>query len=307
MKEVTLEELLEAGCHFGHQVNRANPRAASFIFEERDNIHIINLEKTLEGLQEAGKHLSNIASEGGSIVVVGTKRQAQNVVKDAVAKAWGKGVKNIYYVNARWIGGTLTNYQEVSKNFKKLKDLTEFINVPEKQKGYTKREVLLFGREREKLLNFYEGIADLPGLPSALVIIGTHHERTAVDEAHKMGLDTVGIVDTNSDPRDVDWAIPSNDDAVGAIELITTYLVEAFEEGQIQGEKNKQKAQEDSVKAEKAAVDAENQRVEKEAEKVLRQAQDKTAREGIKAAKTAKAKEPKKIAAKKVAKPTKSS
>lgn len=303
MKEVTLEELLEAGCHFGHQVNRANPRAASFIFEERDNIHIINLEKTLEGLQEAGKHLSNIASEGGSIVVVGTKRQAQNVVKDAVAKAWGKGVRNIYYVNARWIGGTLTNYQEVSKNFKKLKDLTEFINVPEKQKGYTKREVLLFGREREKLLNFYEGIADLPGLPSALVIIGTHHERTAVDEAHKMGLDTVGIVDTNSDPRDVDWAIPSNDDAVGAIELITTYLVEAFEEGQIQGEKNKQKAQEDSVKAEKAAVDAENKRVEKEAE-ILRQAQDKTTKEEIK---KVKAKEPKKTTVKKETKPAKSS
>ena len=303
MKEVTLEELLEAGCHFGHQVNRANPRAASFIFEERDNIHIINLEKTLEGLQEAGKHLSNIASEGGSIVVVGTKRQAQNVVKDAVVKAWGKGVKNIYYVNARWIGGTLTNYQEVSKNFKKLKDLTEFINVPEKQKGYTKREVLLFGREREKLLNFYEGIADLPGLPSALVIIGTHHERTAVDEAHKMGLDTVGIVDTNSDPRDVDWAIPSNDDAVGAIELITTYLVEAFEEGQIQGEKNKQKAQEDSIKAEKAAVDAENKRVEKEAE-ILRQAQDKTTKEEIK---KVKAKEPKKTTVKKETKPAKSS
>lgn len=163
--------------------------------------------------------------------------------------------------------------------------------------------MLLFGREREKLLNFYEGIADLPGLPSALVIIGTHHERTAVDEAHKMGLDTVGIVDTNSDPRDVDWAIPSNDDAVGAIELITTYLVEAFEEGQIQGEKNKQKAQEDSIKAEKAAVDAENKRVEKEAE-ILRQAQDKTTKEEIK---KVKAKEPKKTIVKKETKPAKSS
>lgn len=232
MKEMTLEELLEAGCHFGHQVNRANPRAASFIFEERDNIHIINLEKTLEGLVEAGKHLINLSSEGGSIIVIGTKRQAQNVVKDAVMKAWQNGTQNIYYVNSRWIGGTLTNYQEVSKNFKKLRELTEFINNPEKQKGYTKREVLLASREREKLLTFYAGIEALPSLPSALVIIGTHHERTAVDEARKMGVETLGIVDTNSDPRDVDWAIPSNDDAVGAIELITNYLVEAWAEGQ---------------------------------------------------------------------------
>lgn len=229
---MTLEELLEAGCHFGHQVNRANPRAASFIFEERDNIHIINLEKTLEGLVEAGKHLINLSSEGGSIIVIGTKRQAQNVVKDAVMKAWQNGTQNIYYVNSRWIGGTLTNYQEVSKNFKKLRELTEFINNPEKQKGYTKREVLLASREREKLLTFYAGIEALPSLPSALVIIGTHHERTAVDEARKMGVETLGIVDTNSDPRDVDWAIPSNDDAVGAIELITNYLVEAWAEGQ---------------------------------------------------------------------------
>lgn len=223
---------MEAGCHFGHQVNRANPRAASFIFEERDNIHIINLEKTLEGLVEAGKHLINLSSEGGSIIVIGTKRQAQNVVKDAVMKAWQNGTQNIYYVNSRWIGGTLTNYQEVSKNFKKLRELTEFINNPEKQKGYTKREVLLASREREKLLTFYAGIEALPSLPSALVIIGTHHERTAVDEARKMGVETLGIVDTNSDPRDVDWAIPSNDDAVGAIELITNYLVEAWAEGQ---------------------------------------------------------------------------
>lgn len=282
MRDITLEELLEAGCHFGHQVNRANPRAAGFIFEERDNVHIINLEKTLEGLLEAGKYLMNVASEGGSIVVVGTKRQAQNVVKEAVSKAIQSGAQNIYYVNSRWIGGTLTNYQEVSKNFKKLKELTEFINTPEKQKGYTKREVLLAGREREKLLTFYEGIADMPGLPSALVIIGTHHERTAVDEARKMGLETVGIVDTNSDPRDVDWAIPSNDDAVGAIELITAYLVEAWAEGQ-------KKA------ADKKALDAKKAVAQKE----------KDDKKAAAAEAAAKAKEDKKTAAVKRAAPAK--
>lgn len=268
MREITLEQLLEAGCHFGHQVNRANPRAAAFIFEERDNVHIINLEKTLEGLLEAGKYLSNLAIEGGSIIIVGTKRQAQNVVKDVVSKAVQSGVQNIYYVNSRWIGGTLTNYQEVSKNFKKLKELTEFINNPEKQKGYTKREVLLASREREKLLTFYEGIADLPGLPSALVIIGTHHERTAVDEARKMGLETVGIVDTNSDPRDVDWAIPSNDDAVGAIELITSYLVDSWTEGQkIAADK---KAKDDK----KAAAEQAKQELKKEAEEKAAKAKE---------------------------------
>lgn len=268
MRDITLEELLEAGCHFGHQVNRANPRAAGFIFEERDNVHIINLEKTLEGLLEAGKYLTNLSSEGGSIVIVGTKRQAQSVVKDTVSKAVQDGTQNIYYVNSRWIGGTLTNYQEVSKNFKKLKELTEFINNPEKQKGYTKREVLLASREREKLLTFYEGIADLPGLPSALVIIGTHHERTAVDEARKMGLETVGIVDTNSDPRDVDWAIPSNDDAVGAIELITSYLVDSWIEGQkIAAEK---KAKDDK----KAAAEQAKQEAKKEAEEKAAKAKE---------------------------------
>lgn len=273
MRDITLEELLEAGCHFGHQVNRANPRAAAFIFEERDNVHIINLEKTLEGLLEAGKYLMDLASEGGSIIVVGTKRQAQNVVRDTVTKAWKDGVQNIYFVNSRWIGGTLTNYQEVSKNFKKLKELTEFINTPELQKGYTKREVLLATREREKLLAFYEGIADLPGLPSALVIIGTHHEKTAVDEAGKMDVETVGIVDTNSDPRDVDFAIPSNDDAVGAIELITSYLVDAWAEGLKLGADKKAASEKKEAAAEAKKVAKEEAAKAKEEKKAIKTAE----------------------------------
>src|SRR3989344_5312422 len=156
MRDITLEELLEAGCHFGHQVNRRNPKADEFIFEERSNIHIINLEKSREGLINAGKFLLDLSSKNGSIVVVGTKKQA----------------KNIFYVNSRWVGGTLTNFSEVSKNFKKLKDLNEFLNSG-KTSEYTKREVLLFDRERNKLKEFYGGIVDLEGVPDALVIIGT--------------------------------------------------------------------------------------------------------------------------------------
>ena|SRR3989344_1025650 len=229
MREVTLEELLEAGCHFGHQVNRRNPKADVFIFESRSNIHIINLEKTREGLVAAGKYLLDLSSKTGYVVFVGTKRQAKEIVREGVERARQAGSKGIFYVTSRWVGGTLTNFSEVSKNFKKLSELNEFIENREQK--YTKREIVLFTRERDKLNNLYEGIADMDRVPDALVIIGTQLETTAVREAMKNNATTVGIVDTNADPTIIDYPIPANDDAVGSIKLITSYLVDAWIEG----------------------------------------------------------------------------
>lgn len=230
MRDITLEELLVAGCHFGHQVNRRNPKADDFIFEARSNVHIINLEKTRDGLIAAAKYLCDLSSKGGSAVLVGTKRQAKQIVKDEVDRARKEGAKGIFYVTSRWIGGTLTNFAEVSKNFKKLKELGEFL-ASERKSEYTKREALLFEREKNILENFYGGICELDKVPDALVIIGTHLETTAVREAISSQVSIVGIVDTNADPSIIDYPIPANDDAVGSIKLITSYLVDAWVEG----------------------------------------------------------------------------
>lgn len=241
MREVTLEELLEAGCHFGHQVNRRNPKADVFIFEARSNIHIIDLEKTREGLIAAGKYLKDLSSKDGYVVLVGTKRQAKEIVREEVERARKASAAGIFYVTSRWVGGTLTNFSEVSKNFKRLSELNEFIQNPKQE--YTKREIVLFTRERDKLANLYEGIKNMDRIPDALVIIGTQLETTAVREAIKNHVTTVGIVDTNADPTIIDYPIPANDDAVGSIKLLTSYLVDAWIEGQKTAEKkNKAKS-----------------------------------------------------------------
>lgn len=250
MKTITLEELLTAGCHFGHQVNRRNPKADVFIFESRSNIHIINLEKTKEGLIEAGKYLLDLSSKGGYIIIVGTKRQAKEIVKEEVDRARNAGVKGIFYVTSRWVGGTLTNFSEVAKNFKKLSELNEFIQNPKLE--YTKREIVLFTRDRDKLRNLYEGIADLDRIPDALVIIGTQLETTGVREAIKNNVTTVGIVDTNADPTIIDYPIPANDDAVGSIKLITSYLVDSWIEGQREAQKQEARIKNQEEKKAKA-------------------------------------------------------
>ena len=247
MKQITLEELLTAGCHFGHQINRSNPKANSFIFESRANVHIIDLEQTHKGLIDAAEFVKTIASEGKTMVVVGTKRQAKEVVEKEVARARAVTPDTIHYVTSRWVGGILTNFPEVSKNFKKLADL-EVLTGTEKSKEYTKREIALFDREIAKLKNFYEGIRNLKSAPDALFIIDTHFEKTAVNEANRVKIPTVGIVDTNGDPASVTHAIPANDDAVGSVELLTSYIVDAW----IEGSKEKGKKDEkDKAKAEK--------------------------------------------------------
>ena len=251
MKQITLEELLTAGCHFGHQINRSNPKANSFIFESRANVHIIDLEQTHKGLLEAAEFVKNVASEGKSMIVVGTKRQAKEVVENQVARARVVTPDTIHYVTSRWVGGILTNFQEVSKNFKKLDDLEVLVGT-EKSKEYTKREIALFEREIAKLKNFYEGIRSMKSAPDALFIIDTHFEKTAVNEAIRVKIPTAGIVDTNGDPSSVTFAIPANDDAVGSIELLTSYIIDAWIEGEkqfkVQGEKLKVKEEKEAKK-----------------------------------------------------------
>lgn len=250
MKQITLEELLQAGCHFGHQVNRSNPKANSFIFESRANVHIIDLEQTHKGLIEAAEFVKTLASEGKTMIVVGTKRQAKQVVEEQVARARAVTPDSIFYITSRWVGGILTNFPEVSKNFKKLSELENLVGT-EKSKEYTKRELALFDREITKLKNFYEGIRTLKEAPDALFIIDTHFEKTAVNEANRVKIPTVGIVDTNGDPSSVDYAIPANDDAVGSVELLTSYIIDAWIEGAKEKGKKDEKAAEKESKKEK--------------------------------------------------------
>ena len=242
MREIILEELLEAGCHFGHQVTRSNPKARDYIFEARDNIHIIDLGKTKAGLEEAGRFIFNLAAKNGSLIVVGTKRQAQGIVEEEVKKAkqqvfLGKTENEIFFVTQRWVGGTLTNFSEVVKNFKKLKDLSEKLASEEERSKYTKKEVGLWEKERQKLASLYGGIADLKKIPDAVFVIDSHLETLAIDEAGKMGVATVAIVDTNANPQIVDYPIPANDDATGSIKLITSYIIDAWIEGKRSGDK----------------------------------------------------------------------
>ena len=237
MRDITLEELLEAGCHFGHQVNRRNPRADDYIFEERNNVHIINLENTRNGLLKAAEFVKNLAVKDGKLLIVGTKRQAHAVIADEIER-FKQALENpegkdlgLYYITTRWIGGVLTNFSEVSKNFKKLKDLGEFLAADKIPEGYTKRELVLMDKERQKLLMFYGGVQNMDRIPDAVFIVDTHHEHTAVSEAKSVNVATIGITDTNADPTSVNIAIPSNDDAVGALKLIISYIIDAWIEG----------------------------------------------------------------------------
>jgi small subunit ribosomal protein S2 len=248
MREITLEELLEAGCHFGHQVTRSNPKARDFVFEARDNIHIIDLAKTKQGLEEAGAFVKELAQRGGTLLVVATKRQAQGIVQEEIKRVKdlfntdGKTQNDgLFYITNRWIGGVLTNLSEVSKNYKKLSDLKEKIASPEERANFTKREVGQWEKEKQRLEALYGGVSQLAEKPDALFIIDSHLEDMAVREAKSMKVATVAIVDTNADPHVIDYPIPANDDAVGSIQLITSYIMDAWIEGRKDFEANLQK------------------------------------------------------------------
>lgn len=255
MKQVTLEQLLEAGCHFGHQVTRSNPKARDFVFEARDNIQIIDLVKTKEGLDVAAEFIRNLGEKGQSLLIVGTKRQARDIIEEEIKKADDllkedkkDGIGKIYYVTQRWVGGILTNFSEVSKNFKKLQDLKDKLASPEEKAKYTKKEVGQWEKEVLRLESFYEGIWKMPHKPDCLFIVDSHLENLAVREALATNVPTVAIVDTNADPFVVDYPIPANDDAIKSISLIVRVAAEAVADGKAAFEK---KASKEAAKKEK--------------------------------------------------------
>lgn len=271
MRNVTLEELLEAGCHFGHQVTRQNPKARDYIFEARDNINIIDLAKTKEGLDEAAEYVKKLAKNGGSMIILGAKRQAEPVVREEATRVKEAGVDGLHFVTNRWVGGVLTNFPEVSKNFKKLKQLAQFMNTPSEKARFTKKEIALMEKERQKLESFYWGIADLTQVPDAVFIIDTHLEDLAVREALAMNVTTVGITDTNADPTIIDYAIPANDDAVGSVKLILHHIIDAWIEGRAAKQSADEKAQKESETKEAASTGSAQ---DKEEKKKIEQAQN---------------------------------
>lgn len=270
MRNITLEELLEAGCHFGHQVTRQNPKARDFVFEERDNIHIIDLEKTKEGLEEAAAYVKELAKNGGTILILGTKRQAQSILAEEIQKLKDEGVTGIFWVIKRWIGGTFTNFPEVSKNFRKLRDLEKRLKDENEKVMFTKREIGEWEKSRQKLEGFYGGIVSMEKVPDAIFVIDTHLEDLAIREAIGMNVKSVGITDTNSDPTVIDYPIPANDDAVGSLKLITQYILDAWKEGKKQQESIIKKEEKKVEKSPKGAslVEAVQGKVAEESKKV---------------------------------------
>ncbi len=224
MAVVSMKQLLEAGVHFGHQTRRWNPKMATYIFTERNGIYIIDLQKTVKKLDEAYMFVRDIASEGGSILFVGTKKQAGDSVREEAERC------GMHYVNARWLGGMMTNFKTIRRRINRLSQLREmeadgtFDLLP-------KKEVIKLNLEIEKLEKFLGGIKNMDKLPSALFIVDPRKERIAVAEAKKLGIPIVAIVDTNCDPDEIDYVIPGNDDAIRAVKLISGAMADAVIEG----------------------------------------------------------------------------
>ena len=218
-----MRQLLEAGVHFGHQSHRWNPKMANYIFGARNNIHIIDLAQTVPLLHQALVKISDTVAGGGRVLFVGTKRQAS----DAIAEAARRSAQ--YFINHRWLGGTLTNWKTISQSIRRLRQLDEIL-AGEGQ-GRTKKELLNLTREREKLNKALGGIKDMGGTPDLLFVIDTNKESIAIAEARKLGIPIVAIVDTNCDPDGIDFVIPGNDDAIRSIKLFTSKIAEACIEG----------------------------------------------------------------------------
>ncbi len=219
-----MKELLEAGVHFGHQTRRWNPKMKEYIFGERNGIHIIDLQKTLKMFREAARFVTELTAHGKNILFIGTKRQAQEAVAEE-AKRCG-----MYFVNHRWLGGTLTNHATLQKSIKRLKDL-KAMKQDGRMEQLSKKEQARLDRELKHLFQNMEGIEDMTALPDALFVIDSNSEEIAVREARRMGIPVVGVVDTNCDPDVVDWVIPGNDDALRAIKLFTGKVADAIVEG----------------------------------------------------------------------------
>ena len=224
MAVVSMKQLLEAGVHFGHQTRRWNPKMSKYIFTEGNGIYIIDLQKTVKKADEAYAFMRSVAEEGKSVLFVGTKKQAQEAIKDEALKA------DMYFVNERWLGGMLTNFQTIQKRIARLKEL-ETMEQDGTFDVLSKKEVLSLRKEMEKLEKYLGGIKDMKKLPGALFIVDPRKERIAVAEAHKLHIPIVAIIDTNCDPDEIDYPIPGNDDAIRAVKLITGRMADAVIEG----------------------------------------------------------------------------
>lgn len=226
MANITMRQMLEAGVHFGHQARYWNPKMAPYIFGERNRIHIINLEHSLPLFNEAMNYLGKLASKGGKVLFVGTKRSARDAIREEAERA------SMPFVNHRWLGGMLTNFKTVRQSIQRLKDL----ELLERDGGFdriTKKEALGLRREMDKLEKSLGGIKDMGGLPDALFVIDVGFERIAVSEAAKLGIPVVAVVDTNNSLTNVDYVIPGNDDAMRAIQLYVTAAADAINEGRL--------------------------------------------------------------------------
>ena len=228
MSVISMKQLLEAGVHFGHQTRRWNPKMKKYIFVERNGIYIIDLQKTVKKLEEAYDFMRQVGQDGGKVLFVGTKKQAQEAIKEEAERSGN------YYINQRWLGGTLTNFGTIQKRVKRMKDIEKmeedgtFAVLP-------KKEVIQLKKEHERLVKFLGGIRDMKAVPDVMFVVDPRKERIAVAEARKLNIPLVGIVDTNCDPDEIDYVIPANDDAIRAVKLLTAKMADALLEAR-QGE-----------------------------------------------------------------------
>jgi small subunit ribosomal protein S2 len=225
MSTVTMRQMLEAGVHFGHQTRYWNPKMSPFIFGHRNKIHIVNLEKTLPLYKDAMNFVGKLASNGGKILFVGTKRSARETIREEAERC------HMPYVNHRWLGGMLTNFKTIKQSIKRLKELESMAEDGSLHTRFNKKEALGLSREMEKLSRSLGGIKDMNGLPDALFVIDVGHEKIAIAEANKLGIPVIGVVDTNNQPDGVDYVIPGNDDAIRAIQLYVMGASAAVLEG----------------------------------------------------------------------------
>jgi small subunit ribosomal protein S2 len=240
--EITMKELLEAGVHFGHQTRRWNPKMKEYIFGERNGIHIVDLQKTLKLFREAARFVGELSSSGKTLLFIGTKRQAQEAIAEEAARC------GMFYVNHRWLGGTLTNWATLQKSIKRLKTL-KAMTEDGRMAQLSKKEAARLDRELKHLKQNLSGVENMTVLPDAMFVIDSHTEAIAVREARRMGIPVVSIVDTNCDPDQVDWVIPGNDDALRAIKLFASKISDAVIEG-------RQAYERSQIADQKAAADA---------------------------------------------------
>jgi len=220
---IQMKELLEAGVHFGHQTRRWNPKMKPYIFGKRNGIHIVDLQKTLHHFEDAAEFIRDLATNGRNVLFVGTKRQAQDAIREEAERC------GMFFMNHRWLGGTMTNFKTIRKSIQRFKEIEKILGNEESH--LTKKEVIRLERQRRKMDRAFAGIKDMENLPDALFVVDTVHEHIAIKEANRLGIPVVAVVDTNSDPEEVDFPIPGNDDAIRAIRLFTSRIADNVLEG----------------------------------------------------------------------------